>query len=43
VIVVEFPEQIVAPVVVVVTVGDGLTVIVLVAVPVHPFVVPVTV
>ena len=37
------PEQIVPPVVVVVTVGDGVTVIRRVAVELHPVVVPVTV
>lgn len=37
------PEQIVPPEVVVVTVGEGLTVIVRVAVPVQPVDVPVTV
>jgi hypothetical protein len=41
--VVLFPLQIVLPVVVVVTVGEGLTVIVRVAVPVQPDDVPVTV
>jgi hypothetical protein len=40
---VEFPEQIVPAAVVVVTVGEGLTVIVLVAVAEHPVEVPVTV
>ena len=42
-IVVLLPAQIVAPVVVVVTVGEGVTVISRVAVAVHPDVVPVTV
>jgi len=41
--VVLLPAQMVAPDVVVVTVGEGLTVIMRVAVPVHPAVVPVTV
>jgi hypothetical protein len=40
---VELPEQIVPPEVVVVTVGDGFTVITRVAVPLQPVEVPVTV